>query len=72
MAFEFKELMYEFVIPLLLYCLWITIKGLRKDIKLYKDGEVSKAAIRSGIMLIILQSLCVVWDVLCWLVLELC
>lgn len=65
-ADEIVVLIEEFTIPLIAYLLYTMIVSLKKDIRTYRDGDGTRSAVIVGWFTVVLESLCLLWNIFIW------
>ena len=65
---ELIVLLEELTIPLVIYTVYSMTAELKQDIKKRKEGQRSRGIIIIGWIMLALQSFCLLWNFLIWLV----
>ncbi len=66
---ELIVLLEELAIPLIMYTVYSTATELKQDIKEYKEDQKGKSIVVVGWIILAIQSFCLLWNFLIWLVL---
>ena len=66
---ELIVLLEELAIPLIMYTVYSTATELKQDIKKWREDQTGKSIVVVGWIILAIQSFCLLWNFLIWLVL---
>jgi len=68
-SIELVVLLEELAIPLIMYTVYSTAVELKQDIKKWREDQTGKSIVIVGWIILAIQSFCLLWNFLIWLVL---